>query len=394
MKVLLTHRFFWPDTAPYASILQTIASALAMDGHQVQVLSTTPSYRQDVSHKLVPKHEDLVDFSITRIWVLANEKANALRRILNVLMYCSAIFITVLRVRPDVVMAATTPPVVAAWTASFAAKLIRSKFVYHVQDIHPEVSLYSNGWLGRGGALRLLRFLDNRTLRRSAAIVVLSQDMKETLEARGLSDLPISVINNFSLDAFDTWQEPPMALKKAPGVIRVIFAGNLGRFQNLPRLAEGVSLLFAKYPQLELMFLGDGAALPELRKAWSHSPQVTFGPFLPFPQARVLIENADIGLVALSPDIYRVAYPSKVTTYLSLGLPLLVFLEPHSALSQDLVQAGVAEVPASESPEDIADALERLLEDPHVVSVSDWDTHSTLRADWQALFQDLEGLAT
>lgn len=363
MKILLTHRFFWPDTAPYAVMLRAIGDALAEAGHDVHVLSSMPSYRSDTRPTDTPRRETLGALDVRRIRVFADEKRNPLRRVANVVLYCWALFVTVLRLRPDVVTASTFPPVVAARSASLAARLVGAKFVYHMQDIHPEVSVYSGGRLGRGLPMRLLRWLDNQTLYRAHAIVTLSPDMAETLRSRRLGDLPIHVINNPPIDAEETIA-PPAELQKAVGTVRVIFAGNLGRFQNLPLLAEGVAQCFDAHPELELMFLGDGVVLPELKARWGDHAQVRFVPFMPFAQAREIISGSDIGLVSLSPNIYRVAYPSKISTYLDLGLRILALVEPESQMARDLEQRGTGAVPRAATPEAIAAALETLLVAP------------------------------
>lgn len=359
MKILLTHRFFWPDSAPYAALLRAIGDALAADGHDVHVFSSAPSYRADAPP--APRREAMGALSVRRVPVFAREKTTPLRRGANLLIYCAALFVHILRLRPDVVTASTFPPVLAGWSASLAARLSGARFVYHLQDIHPEVSQVSGGVLGKGILFRLLRALDNQTLRRSASIVTLSPDMAETLSARGLGPLPIHVINNFALDLFGESTPAPVALTKPDGTCRVIFAGNLGRFQNLPKLAEGIARRFDVNPSLELFFLGDGAAQDELKSRWADNSQVKFAPFLPFDQARDLIAGADIGLVSLTADIYRVAYPSKLLTYLGLGVPVLALVEPESHLARDLVSSGVGDVPASDGPDDIAAALDRLL---------------------------------
>lgn len=358
MKILLTHRYFWPDSPPYAIMLRVIGESLAGQGHEVHVFSTMPSYRE---HRRAPGRERLGALHVHRVRAIAEAGSGLLVRVLDVAIYCIALFAEVLRVRPDVVTAGTFPPVVAAWSASLAARLVGARFVYHMQDIHPEVSKFSGDRLGRGLAARLLRALDNGTLRRSAAVIVLSGDMAETLRARGRADLPIHVINNFSLDAFGGVVEPPSRYRKAHGKRRVIFAGNLGRFQNLPLLAEGVSLSFERHPDLELFFLGDGRALAELRDRWGGHPQVSFGPFVPVEQANALIAEADVALVSLVPGMYKVAYPSKLLTYLGLGVPVLALIEPQSELARDLVEQGRGCVPQQATAESIAAALENLL---------------------------------
>ena len=361
MKLLLTHRFFWPDTAPYAVILRAIGDALAEEGHEVHVLSSMPSYRAKTCQSETPRSEALGALNVQRIRVFGDEKRNPLRRLANAIIYCWALFVTVVRLRPDIVTASTFPPVIAAWSASLAAQFVGAKFVYHIQDIHPEVSTYSGGRLGKGLPRRFLHWLDNQTLRRSAAIVVLSQDMAETLKGRGIGDLPLHVINNFSLDLFDTSETPPVELCKRPGQRRVIFAGNLGRFQNLPQLAEGVSTLFSDFPDLELFFLGDGSALTELKTRWGEHPQVGFGQFLPFTQAKSLIADADVGLVSLEKDLYRVAYPSKIATYLTLGLPILALIEKQSDIARQIEIGQLGAVVANSDPQSIAVALAEML---------------------------------
>lgn len=364
MKILFTHRYFWPDSPPYAAMLIELARAFAAAGHDVRVFAGMPSYRQGDANP-VAAAETLDGIAVRRCRVLAGEKRHIVLRLLNVLLYCGGLFWHILRTRPDVVTASTFPPVIAGWTASLAARLAGARFVYHMQDVHPEVSAYSGGGMGRGLAYRLFRALDSQTMKRASAIVVLSDDMANTVRARGLKIVPVTVINNFSLTARNqAEQAPPPELVKPQGRRRAIFAGNLGRFQNLPALAEGIALLFADHPDLELLFLGDGEALDGLKARWGDHPQVRFGPFLPFAQAKVLIRDADAGLVSLAPDIYNVSFPSKVQTYVELGLPILALVEPHSALAREITTRGLGEVPASSAPQDIAAALSRLLTTP------------------------------
>jgi glycosyltransferase involved in cell wall biosynthesis len=385
MKILLTHRYFWPDSPPYASMLRTIGDGLVDAGHDVHVFASKPSYRKTSS--IDKKREKIGGLSVRRCWVFQENRKNPVIRAVNVLLYCASLYLHVLRLRPDVVMASTFPPVIAGWTACFAARQARARFIYHVMDIHPEVSQYSGGRLGRGLAARVLRWLDNQTLRNADTVVTLSGDMEETLAKREVGPLPIVIINNFSLDASGSYVEPPMELRKPPNIRRVIFAGNLGRFQNLLLLAEGVATCFVAHPDLELFFLGDGVMLPELKARWGDHPQVQFGPFLPFAQARNLISEADVGLASLAPDIYRVAYPSKILTYTSMGLRVLVLVEPDSQIARDLASTGQGVAPVDPKPAEIGQALESLLNMPVNRKISPEQELSSKIESWAKLIE-------
>ena len=60
-------------------------------------------------------------------------------------------------------------------------------------------------------------------------------------------------------------------------------------------------------------------------------------------------------------NIYRVSSPSKVLTYIGLGLPMLALLEPESQLSREIVENGLGAVPPSPTPAAVAEAADRLL---------------------------------
>ena len=358
MRILFTHRYYWPDSPPYGHMLRNLAEALVRNGYDVNVYSSIPSYRE--INRRLPGKEQNAGVSIRRVKVLGKERSGIHVRVVNTIVYCIGLFLEILRVKPDVVTASTFPPVIAAWVASIACKIVGAKFIYHMQDIHPEVSLYSGGVLGRGVQHKFLKWLDNQTLRRSAAVVVLSDDMAATLRERNVQIRNLTIINNPPVGTDTQLKTVPSEYRKKEDQLRVIFAGNLGRFQNLNLLAEGVAKCFEDVPNLELVFLGDGVLKEELIQKYGNHKQVKFFPFLPFDEARGIIEESDIGLVSLEENIYRVSFPSKVSTYLSLGLRLLTLVEHNSCLAQLALDNGLGRVPERMESECIADELKIL----------------------------------
>jgi glycosyltransferase involved in cell wall biosynthesis len=394
MKILLTHRYFLPDTSPYASILYQIGDALAVAGHDVSIFSTLPSYRsEDGERKTVLKNEKIGKVKVSRSWIFLENKKNILIRILNVLLYCSALSLNILKQRPQIVMAATFPPVIAAWVASFTSKIIGAKFIYHIMDIHPEVSVYSKQLKKGDFITRILQEIDNQTLRRSSEIIVLSEDMKQTLIDRDPANatLPIQIIPNFPSKSENCGHSLDIeGLLKDDGVIRAVFAGNIGRFQNLHALSEGIAECFRDYPNLELVFMGDGVELAGLQEKWADTTQVKFFPFLPTAVAKKIVADAEIGVVSLAPDMYRVAYPSKIETYLDLGVKIFALVEPESEIASQLVKSNIGVVPNSENAGDIADAFRSLLKEGIGAMPSNPKKRKKVASDWETLIAGLE----
>ena len=239
MKVLIVHRYYWPDTPSYAQMLHIMAQRYVADGHDVTVFSTQPGYNESDSGK-APAYEVVEGIKIYRTPLLPETKSATMRRALNVLIFCwSLCWHFIFRWnRYDLMTVATFPPTVMGCCARWLCWLSRTRYLYHCQDLYPEVAeasqLLKRKWMGD-----LARSIDRRNCRRAARVVVLSNDMKETLAGRGIPTDNVTMINNFIIDELNESAEIPRELEKDEGRIRILFAGNIGRFQGLDQLMEG-----------------------------------------------------------------------------------------------------------------------------------------------------------
>jgi glycosyltransferase involved in cell wall biosynthesis len=365
--MLLCHRFFWPDTAPYASMLRTIGTHFAAAGHEVDILSAQPSYNAAAGGRpRQPARQTLDGLQILRVPLLRERKKDLLIRSVNAIVFSLRVFFHVLFSRRyDVVMTSTFPPILLALLACLASRLRGAHFVYHCMDLHPEISHLSGG-LGEGWWFRLLRGLDQWTCRNASAVVVLSSDMQQTLVSRAPSSPPrIAVINNFSLPVFDEATPPDdeavqRVLEPAADACRFVFAGNLGRFQDLEVVTEAAARLRDR-SDFELVFVGEGLVKARLQARVRELglTNVHFVDFQPTSVAMRIVAAADFGLVTLAPGIERGAYPSKTLTYLTAGCPLFVLVDSNSELARTVAGEALGIVVGERSPQAIAEAFAR-----------------------------------
>jgi len=261
--------------------------------------------------------------------------------------------------------------------------------------------------------------------------------MAQTLRRRGVEEKALVVINNFMLSDFglsdkltETIAKPQnesdaMALSQAPSqlaseatsqaifeskavnappvaTLRIAFAGNLGRFQGLETLLEAFLALPEHILPMQLHFIGEGAASNQLQKMAGSADNVFFHGHYPFAEACQLMSTFDAGVVSIQPDIYRYAYPSKTLTYLGLGMPILAFVEPESALAQFIASH---ELGVSASNTDIA-SLQKGFEAIGQFLMSEANSRARIKAvyevqssevsilqKWGDLFSQLSGKA-
>lgn len=335
MRVTAIHRYFWPDSPPYASFLRQISRRWVEDGHEVEILTGQPSYASGGEQR--PGVEVLDGMRIRRVPVL-RDRSGGWRQLANLIAFPVAVASRILiGRRPDLVMCSTVPQVTLGVAVSVAARLRRAPFVYHCMDLHPEIGRIS-GEFAHPVVYRVLSRLDLFTMRRASRVVVLSEDMRRSVVARdaGLADRVV-ILNNWALPDFADPEPSPLP-QPAAGVLRIVFAGNLGRFQGLEEIVSALADL-PHDTRLEMVFMGEGRAKPDVERAAEaladrSDVQVLFVPQGPPSAAKALMRTAHLGLVTLVPDVVRYAYPSKTATYAVEGLPLLVVCEQDSELAE------------------------------------------------------------
>lgn len=371
MRVALVHRYFWPDTPPYANILRELALHLGDEGHEVTVYTCQPSYNRAVVD-VAPAHEDLAPRVRVRRWGVLPDRSSSVIKAVNVVAFCGRLWMARKALgSADVVMAASTPPIVIAKLVGWVARRTDTRFVYHKQDIYPEVVL-ATGMLQQGRTASVLRWLDARTERAADRVVVLSADMADIIRSRGTDADRIEVINNFdpwSLDEPITGRDdarPPGGDDDRDDNFNVVFAGNLGRFQGIETIIEAIVRLRAD-TNIHFHFFGNGPLRPHIDDAVAEHQLSTVhlhGYQSPQVLADFLRDGAGLGIVSLAPGVIRAAYPSKTMSYLRNGCPVLALVEADSELARTVTDSGAGVQVDPSDPDAVAATIKDIAARP------------------------------
>lgn len=357
MKILFIHRFYYPDSPPYAKILDDMRHFFLNKDNDVNVLSSVPSYKKvdyKKTDKLITKTDD--NSIIYRIPVLRINNTSV-NKLFNFIWFPITVFFFLLFSKKyDIITVSSNPPVLLAFFVACATKIKKNKLIYHCMDIHPEIGEISGEFKNKY-IFKLFKWMDNFTCKVASKIVVLSIDMKKSLENRGLNlENKINIINNYDLS---DGRKSTKKFFQTDDKKRIVFTGNIGRFQKLEKFIEAIN----KYgcpDNVELVFVGDGKYLCKLKELSSGIDCVKFIPHQPINIARKIIEEASMGIVSLQNEVIKYAYPSKTMTYLSEGTPVLVCLEKESELSKFVLNNKLGTVLNINNIEDIYRILKSL----------------------------------
>jgi len=368
-RVLMAHRYYWPDTAPYGRLLKPLAVGLAAAGMDVTVFSTQPFYGSAGRQTRLPVRscEDGVRVIRSR-WIGAPGQHRLARLLADLAFVVALAWHLLIGRRYDLVTVSTSPPVTGALAVRLMSLLRGSAMIYHCQDLHPEAAI-AGGLLKPGWLSELLQRLDAWTCARANRVVVLSADMREGLARRGLANENVTVLNNFVVPAPQTVTAGGAVWDKPPGCFLVLFAGNLGRFQGLESVMSAAELL-QDQERIRFVFVGEGVLLPELRARARRMRRcnVALLGFQPQPVLDQLLAQADVALVTLKPGMHRYSYPSKTQSYLAAGCRLLAAVDEPSELATMIRTQRLGGVCPPDRPELLADAILGLSRGPAVDS--------------------------
>jgi len=356
MKVLVLHRYFWPQAYPYAQMLKYIAETLSTN-HSVSVLTTdSGSANEDELRIEWSKKQDI---NIDTLSLSSEKKANILKKIINSLYFGVWLIYKLLVSKADVIMVATTPPIIIAMIVRWITSLKGTKYVYHCQDIHPEAMLLG-GNIQKGLLYKALYNIDKKNINSAWKVITLSGDMKKTLDERGCKTSHVNIINNFIFESSD---KPPATTDKKIDKIQFLFAGSLGRLQNLSLLMNSLILLKNRN-DIQFTFMGDGIMYEEmlLCKKEHNLKNVEFLGQQSLDDAVKAIRRADIGIVSIGNNITRVAYPSKTMMYLGNGLPIMALVDKNTELYDFVNKKNIGLAFSPTSAQTIAASIEELVD--------------------------------
>jgi len=214
MNILIIYRHFWPDSPPYASMLRSIASKLVSDGHSVTVVCEQPSYKASDLDNSQPNCESIDGIDVRRVAHFPMMKRFALLRQFAKIAFpfrawwhCKRHLLC--KDKYDLVWTATIPPVVSGVVGRTLAKRYSAKFLYHCQDLYPEIAVHM-GMIRKNGLLhRALNALERRTRVDADVLISLSADMATTSAQLAPPSGNHLVVNNFLLEDFAEENQQP-----------------------------------------------------------------------------------------------------------------------------------------------------------------------------------------
>jgi colanic acid biosynthesis glycosyl transferase WcaI len=365
MRILLLNLYYPPDTSATAKMAHTVVDALAVK-HEMTVLCGRPSYDPTERRAWRLFQTELVGLArIIRTGSTDFPRREMKKRMLNYLSYVALAVPRALFVRCDVVLAMTDPPFQGI-VGAFVAMLKRKPYVYNIRDMYPDMAV--GGSIVEPGMLaRVWERLHRWALRRATRVIVLGDDMRARIIAKGVDASRVVVVR----DGAETLP-PNVALPTPdPDVVRAIrgnfsfvllHAGNLGFYGAWSTLLMAARKLASD--GVGLVFVGDGAQRAQIEATAAGAENIRFLDFFPAGKIPSVLAAADAHVITVKRGLEGVVVPSKMYGILAAGKPIVAVAPEETDAVSLGVRGGFAVSSDPDKPAELVSTVRALVGDP------------------------------
>lgn len=329
MKAIFPCSYYLPETAASLYITDNIVHACADKGIEVDLY--TPSPTRNVPDGSVWEREERQMDGKLRIhrFHLYGEGKNPMLRALRYFLGEFILLHYCMWKKYDVAFVDSTPPI-QGLKMPLIKWLKRKPTIYNVQDIFPD-SLVGTGLTHEGSLIwKIGRMVEKITYRYADKIIVISEDFKKNIMAKGVPEDKIVVIYNW-VDQNKVVDVPREENKlfEIYGLDRskfyITYNGNIGLTQNMDMLLEVAKELQEEYEDIHFVLVGNGAYLDEVKRkvADQQLENVHLLPFQPYEDISHVFSLGDASLVISKPGVGANSVPSKTWSIMSASRPVL-----------------------------------------------------------------------
>lgn len=334
MKVLQLTGYFLPEKAASIYLVENRLEAFSKKGFETVIYASRPTrglsdteyakYKKKKIEKMYNGNVCVYRFPMYR------EGHNAfLRAIRYSLNWMVQLWYGMKEPRVDCVYLESTPPI-QGMLGSIIRIFRGVPFVYNLQDIFPD-SMAGTGLARKGGLIwKIGRLIENFTYKHADKIIVISEDFKKNIMAKGVPEDKIVVVYNW-VDQNKVVDVPREENKlfDAYGLDRnkfyITYNGNIGLTQNMDMLLDVAKELQEEYKDIHFVLVGNGAYLDEVKRkvADQQLDNVHLLPFQPYEDISYVFSLGDASLVISKPGVGANSVPSKTWSIMSASRPVL-----------------------------------------------------------------------
>ena len=348
-KIAIVSRSFWPENPAIGEALLLLAESLSKEAKPIVMTQVNKGFTKKL--KNAGRGQDV---KFVTLPALTDSSSPIVLRISELLLFTGFTFTSLIYHRPDKVYVATNPPVFTPLAVRWYCQLFDKKYVYHLQDIHPEITSIVTG--KNNFLTRLLERIDTNTITKASTVITLTEQMQSYITKRTGKQLNIRLLSNPAVQ--DTNQTDNTRLERIKGFV---YCGNAGRLQRIPLLHDSIKRYIQEGGKLPFVFAGGGVYSDAIQELADQYQSVSYLGVLPASEASNLLHQYSFGLMPIEDEVTKYAFPSKSSSYIFSGCQVITICGKNTSVAEWVLTNNLGYVadPNIESLVDLFHKLEK-----------------------------------
>lgn len=364
MKVLLVCIYYPPEVsgiAPYAAAMAQAALEAGASVHVVTGVPHFPGRRAWPEYRRGFRWDETIDgVRVSRRRHSVSRRSGLVGRLMQELTFGMHALPTIARSQADVIIAIT--PVASSLASAVAGRRGRP-IGGVVQDLIGNAASQSGTTNSKLGGI--IGRAEYWLLRRADLLGVITPRFGEIAVEHGVSKDTVRDLPNFShvVPSVATRYDARDALGWPKDRYLVVHTGNIGKKQGLEVIPPAARLLERGGSDVEFVLVGDGNQREAVEATAAGCRNVRFVGLLTDDQYPLALRAADLLLLCEKPGVREMSLPSKLTSYVTSGRPLLAAVETGGITATYVSNHKIASVVTPGEPAALVSGIETLRSD-------------------------------
>jgi colanic acid biosynthesis glycosyl transferase WcaI len=356
---------FAPEVSGIAPYTASLATSLSNFSDEV-VVTTMPHYpewsKKSASKTEVIKSKAGYELTVKRAWHFVPKNMNFAGRLLLESSFAFSALTT--KWGGDGPVIVVSPSLITSVASLLKAKFTRreARRLLWIQD------LYTAGLIQKYGSsspvTKFFKSLERQAVKLSDMVVVIhprfSSFVRDELNAESGK---VAVVRNWS--HFNSApDESPSAVRAKYGLsearVLVCHTGNMGFKQGLGNVIEAARLSSESENPVEFLLVGNGNQRKSLEAQGQGLENIHFVDSVSDGELANLMSASDVLLINELSGMREMALPSKFTTYLTAGKPILLASDAESIMAEELELSGAGIRVDADNPSALLEGIKEI----------------------------------